>query len=93
MSVGRIHGGLNNQEGLLPPARSEWGQTLAANQGALIAQPLPIGTRRHNFGGTVGGVSVVAASFKPIVAPPGYFGDVPQSEQATVTAPEPWNRV
>jgi hypothetical protein len=94
VSVGRTHGD-NNQEGRLVPAYSEWGQELAAGEGQLIDQPMPIG--RHvsglpSYGGTVGGLTVVAASIKPVVAPPGYFGDAPQRLQESVSAPDPWNR-
>jgi hypothetical protein len=63
------------------------------NLSELIDQPLPIGTRRHNFGGTVGGLGMVSASILPIYMQPAFWGDVPESQQGTVDAPPPWQRV
>jgi hypothetical protein len=85
--------GPNNYAGALVPQRSAWGELLEAGTSELIDQPLPIGTRRHNFGGTVGGVSTLAASTMPLYTQQAYWGDIPQSEQDTVVAPEPWDRV
>lgn len=92
MPVGRKHGGYSNQAGSFAPIVSPWGQALQNGLGSLIDQPAPIGWRRHNFGGTVGGLTTVSASVIPIFTQPGYFGDVPQTEQATVDAPPPWKR-
>lgn len=94
MSVRRIHGGLGIQAGTTTPATSPWGQLLAAGQSQLIDQPAPIGVHKHEgYGGTVGGLTIVAATVRPIVALGGYNGDVPQAEQRTVKAAPPWARV
>lgn len=94
MSVGRFHGA-NNQEGTLTPVTSVWGQALRAGTSQLIDQPTPIGREVFglpSYGGTVGGLTVVAASIAPIVSQPGYFGDAPQYLQPEVDVPDPWNR-
>lgn len=94
MSVGRRNGA-NNGEGSLGPTTSAWGQALRANVSQLIDQPLPIGKHVRglpSYNGTVGGLVVVAASFMPVVAQQGYYGDAPQYLQPTVDAPDPWNR-
>lgn len=91
MAVRRMHGA-NNQAGTLAPVVSPWGQALHAGTPQLIERPLPIGTRKHNFGGTVGGVSTVSASVVSIGGQLGYFGDLPTLEQDRVLAPEPWER-
>lgn len=92
MAVGRSRQG-TNQAGALAPLRSVWGQQMFAGTSQLIDQPAPIGWRPNNFGGTVGGMITVAASMTPRSAERGYFGDLPQSEQANVEAPDPWDRV
>lgn len=94
MSVRRTHGGITNQAGAFAPVTSAWGQQLAAAQGTLVDQPLPIGTRkRRGYGGTVGGVTVLAASTRPVAeSGRSYFGDLPQSQQNTVPAAPPWER-
>jgi len=84
--------GRNNQEGDLTPQTSAWGQALIAGLSQLIDQPAPIGWRRHNFGGTVGGLTTVSASVLPVFSHYGFFGDVPESEQGTVDALPPWKR-
>jgi hypothetical protein len=94
MSVGRQHGE-NNQEGTLTPTRSVWGQMLRGGTSELIDQPQPIGrsvSGLPSFRGTVGGLTTVAASISPVVAPPGYFGDTPEFLRGTVDAPNPWDR-
>lgn len=92
MAVSRWHGGYGNQEGMTAPFTSEWGQELAVNTPALVAHPLPIGRNRHSYKASVGGFVSLAASLKPVVAGTGYFGDLPQSQQDTVSAPPAWER-
>lgn len=92
MAVRRIHGGLNVQAGSMAPVESPWGQALEDATPRLIDQPLPIGTRPRNFGGTVGGIHTASASVLPIWETRGYFGDAPQSLQDFVPAPPPWKR-
>lgn len=92
MAVGRDHG-LNNQEGMLHPHTSPWGQALLAGRAQTVAHPAPIGTdRKKAFGGTVGGVSTASANVIALVGPSGYYGDLPQTQQDLVNAPDPWNR-
>jgi hypothetical protein len=83
----------NNYAGALVPQFSQWGQALKHGTPQLIDQPTPIGTRRHNFGGTVGAMATVSASVMPIFTSQAYWGDIPQNEQGTVDAPPPWERV
>ncbi len=94
MAVRRTHGGITNQAGALAPTTSAWGQALSAGQGILVDQPMPIGTRRRGgYGGTVGGVTVIAASTRTVAeVNRSYFGDLPQSQQGTVKAAPPWER-
>lgn len=81
-----------NQAGALSPLVSPWGQTLLGSTPQLIDQPLPIGTKPNNFGGTAGGLITIAASVKLVSGDVGYFGDVPQSEQPLLTVSQPWER-
>jgi hypothetical protein len=90
--VGRSRQG-TNQEGGLIPNKSPWGQVLRSATSRLIDQPTPIGTQPNiNFGGTAGGVMTIAASTKTVIGTFAYWGDVPQSEQATVAVSPPWER-
>lgn len=94
MPVGRNHG-QNNQEGKLTPQFSQWGQEYLAGMPLLIDQPEAIGGRSAGgrpFGGTVGGMATRSASLLPLVSEGGYWGDLPQSEQPTVDAEQPWDR-
>jgi len=82
-----------NQAGALAPLVSPWGQVLRGATSELIDQPLPIGSGfGASFGGTAGGVSTLAASVKSVVGSIAYWGDIPQSEQATVAVSPPWDR-
>jgi hypothetical protein len=81
-----------NQAGALAPTKSVWGQTLAGATSGLIDQPLPIGSQGQGFGGTAGGLVTIAASVKSLIGAPGYWGDVPQSQQDTVDVSPPWER-
>ena len=93
MAVGRSRQG-TNQEGALAPLVSPWGQYLKAHTADLIAHPPPIGSQSSRRAtGTVGGIVMIQASIKPLVMDGGYFGDAPQSLQATIRAAEPWERV
>lgn len=93
MAVGRSRQG-TNQAGALAPLVSPWGQALKARTSELIDQPPPIGRQwSRRATGTVGGIVVISASVKALVADGGYFGDAPQSLQDTISAPEPWDRV
>lgn len=92
MPVGRSRQG-TNQAGALAPLTSAWGQEMAGGTSGLIDQPRPIGWRHHNFGGTVGGCVTISASVLPLFHSRGFFGDVPETQQDTVIAPDPWNRV
>lgn len=99
MSVGRNHGRLN-QAGDLAPFVSPWGQELAAHESMLIDQPPPIGGKsnpndmhgRMGFGGTVGGMITLSANTGYVQAERGYFGDLPENQQALVDAADPWDR-
>lgn len=94
MAVGRFHGGYGNQEGMTVPATSPWGQALLAHKAQLIDNPPVLqSSRLKGYGGTVGGVVTVQANVQPIYTGEGYFGDLPQEQQPTVSAPPPWGRV
>ena len=84
--------GNNNQEGRLSPRTSVWGQEYLAGLPELYDQARPIGTQSRGWRGTVGGIVTRSASVVALFAPGGYWGDVPQSQQAFVGAPDPWNR-
>lgn len=84
--------GNNNQEGRLTPQVSAWGQEYLAGLSELFDQAAPIGQQSRGYRGTVGGFAVRSASVVSLFAPGGYWGDLPQSEQAFVSAPPPWDR-
>lgn len=93
MSVGRFHGGYGNQEGMTVPSTDATGQLLKARESMLIAQPAPIGTQdRLGTPGTVGGLATLAAGVNTLYADQGYWGDLPDTQQGTVDAPDPWMR-
>jgi hypothetical protein len=89
MSTRRVTG-QNNHAGDLAPIHSPYGAALTAGMGQIINQPRPIQSSRHPYHGTVGGVVTAAASVVPLVAEGGYFGDLPQDQQADVVASDPW---
>lgn len=101
MAVRRWHGGISNQEGFTIPGpyvTSPWGEAMFAGTAQLIAHPKPLtggmdGSRRsQGYGGTIGGMSLLAASVVGITTQAGYYGDMPQSQQGTVAALPPWER-
>lgn len=91
MPVGRSRQG-TDQAGALAPTRSVWGAILDGSRGRMIDQPAPIGSQSTGFGGTVGGLFTVSANVGIIARQPGYFGDVPESQQGVVIASPPWER-
>jgi hypothetical protein len=84
--------GDTNQQGRLSPRTSAWGQEYLAGLPELFDIPHPIGRQSRGFRGTVGATITRSASVVALFAPGGYWGDAPQTLQATITAPEPWNR-
>lgn len=98
MAVRRIHGGLSNQEGHTVPGpyfTSAWGQAMFAGTSQLIAHPAPLvrgDRKRRGWPGIIGGMSILSASVIGISSEAGYYGDLPQTEQATVAALPPWER-
>lgn len=84
--------GNSNQEGRLSPRVSQWGEELLANLPELFDQAKPIGQQSRGYRGTVGAVMTRSASVVALFSPGGYWGDLPQSEQAFVAAPPPWDR-
>jgi len=84
--------GNNNQEGRLSPRTSAWGEEYLSGMHVLIDNPYPIGRQSRGWRGTVGGIATRSANIRPLFAPGGYWGDLPQSEQSFVGAPEPWER-
>lgn len=95
MSVRRVHGGVSNQEGMTIPFTSPWGQELFAGTPQLIAHPAPLtrgDRRRKGYGGTIGGMTTLSASVIGLVSEQGYYGDLPQSQQAVVASLPPWER-
>jgi hypothetical protein len=91
MAIGREHG-MNNQEGMLTPRTSPWGQALALHSSKLIDRQIPIGSQSRGFRGNVGAMTTRSASVQALFVDGGYFGDLPLSQQDMVYAPEPWNR-
>jgi hypothetical protein len=89
-----------------PYFTSPWGEELFAGTPQLIANPAPLTGRpqgdRHDatnvgpyhvgYPGTIGGMSILAASVVGLFDPVGYYGDLPQSEQNIVAAVPPWER-
>lgn len=107
MAVKRWHGGISNQEGFTVPGpyvSSPWGDAMFAATPQLIANPAPLmgrpqGDRRDQNGpyhvgyaGTIGGMSILAASVVGLFDPVGYYGDLPQGQQGVVAALPPWER-
>jgi hypothetical protein len=104
--VGRWNGGLNIQEGYTIPGPyidSPWGQELIEGTHQLVNDPAPLTGRpvgdRHpggpyhvGYAGTIGGMSILAASVVGLFDPAGYYGDLPQSQQGIVAAVPPWER-
>jgi hypothetical protein len=92
MSTGRVTG-RNNHAGDLAPLVSPWGQALFRDTTHLIDQAPPIGRQWNDFQwGTVGGLTTRSANVKALFTEEGYYGDLPQSQQPTVEAADPWNR-
>jgi hypothetical protein len=87
-----INRGMNDQEGDLVPRTSGWGQVYLAHLPEYIDMPAPIGRQSRGTRGTVGGITTRSANVQALFAPGGYFGDLPTSEQAYVSAPDPWER-
>ena len=89
-----------------PFVTSEYGEEMFAFTPALIDNPAPLtgrpqGDRRDasNIGpyhvgypGTIGGMSILAASVVGLFDPVGYYGDLPQGQQGIVAALPPWER-
>lgn len=91
------HKGNNNQAGDLQPETSPWGQALRRATFKMVEQPLPIGGKATGFTrgyhGTVGGVTTRVANMMTLgQQTDGYFGDAPQTLQAIVDAPPPYQR-
>jgi hypothetical protein len=77
------------------PFVSPWGQALFAGTSQLIAHPEPLtkgDRRRDGYGGTIGGFTALSASVIGITSEQGYYGDLPQSQQAVVASLPPWER-
>lgn len=95
MPVGRVHGGLSNQEGMTVPSSSPYDRALSQAMPSLLAQYRPIGKGVDGydpFGGNVGGFSTLAANQQTVVGSDGYFGDAPNDLQPMIDEPEPWER-
>lgn len=92
LGTGRVTGPYNHA-GDLQPLISPWGQVMFAGTSGLIDQPTPIGHQSpRGFRGTVGAMATRSANVQTLFSPGGYWGDAPQSLQATVDASEPWKR-
>lgn len=85
--------GANNYAGALAPETSAYGRGWRASMGQLTLRPTPLVDSHYvnSYRGLIGVLLVRAARSSAVVAPRGYYGDLPQSEQPEVHTPDPWD--